>query len=63
MSMPSGCMSAEPVPAGGHSESHHAPPQLSRTGSQALIATSAAGAVLIALGTVLYRRGRASFLR
>ncbi|MFF9405735.1 chaplin [Streptomyces anandii] len=34
------------------------PPQMAETGSGTLLATSAASAVLLAAGTVLYRRGR-----
>ncbi|MEU6578031.1 LPXTG cell wall anchor domain-containing protein [Streptomyces sp. NPDC046805] len=34
------------------------PPTLAHTGSEAMIATSAFSAVLLAAGTVLYRRSR-----
>ncbi len=44
-------------------ETPQEPPQLAQTGSDdtaALLATSAAGAALVAGGTILYRRGRAA---
>lgn len=39
------------------------PPTLPHTGSEAMLATSAASAALIAGGTILYRRGRAASRR
>ena len=48
-------------PGGGN---HQAPtPTLAHTGTEALLATSAAGAALLAGGTILYRRGRTASRR
>lgn len=58
-----------PPPAGGnhtpppHGGSHTPPPVLAHTGSEAMLATSAVSAALIAGGTILYRRGRAASRR
>ncbi|MEV0484652.1 chaplin family protein [Streptomyces sp. NPDC050508] len=49
-----------PPPGGG---SHTPPPVLAHTGSEAMLATSAVSAALIAGGTILYRRGRAAARR
>ncbi|MGW3127833.1 chaplin family protein [Streptomyces sp. NPDC001123] len=47
-----------------HGGQHHGtPPTLPHTGSTAMLATSAASAVLVAGGAVLYRRGRAASRR
>ncbi|MFG3287654.1 chaplin [Streptomyces sp. NPDC048179] len=49
------------TPPGGN---HQAPPPtLAHTGTEALLASSAAGAALIAGGTILYRRGRTASRR
>ncbi|MEU9453591.1 chaplin family protein [Streptomyces sp. NPDC048277] len=48
-------------PGGG--QQHGAPPTLAHTGSEGMLAASAASAVLIAGGTILYRRGRATSRR
>ncbi|KIE28079.1 hypothetical protein LK08_05265 [Streptomyces sp. MUSC 125] len=54
-------------PGGGGGGHHHpgSPPSLPHTGgeSQAMLATSAASAVLIAAGAILYRRGRTAARR
>jgi hypothetical protein len=49
-----------PPPSGGE---HTPPPVLAHTGSEAMLATSAVSAALIAGGTILYRRGRAASRR
>ncbi|MFE9902517.1 hypothetical protein [Streptomyces achromogenes] len=61
---PHGDEETTPPPSGG--EDHPGqPPMLAQTGGeeQTMIASSAAGAALIATGTILYRRGRAAARR
>ncbi|MGW2647715.1 LPXTG cell wall anchor domain-containing protein [Streptomyces sp. NPDC001393] len=46
-----------------HKHHHHRPPEMAHTGTEDTIAATAAGGLLLAAGTVLYRRGRAASRR